>query len=198
MVHGVKLNLTLYFICWPNQFKTGHSFIFLGPSYIRPATASARVLLPLPPPSAVAVRLIRTTRKVKILRSQINMQSLRDSVLTRLRVTVSRRQFAVMQDVYATSSVQRLLCTLAGSNHDQVMARVIGLVKKFDKIDAAKVTESADFSKDLSLDSLDRVELVMAFEQEFSIEIPDEEADKLKCCADVANYIQSAPKSEDS
>lgn len=55
-----------------------------------------------------------------------------------------------------------------------------------------QVTERADFQKDLSLDSLDRVELVMAFEQEFSIEIPDEEADKLKCCADVAKYISVA------
>lgn len=54
-----------------------------------------------------------------------------------------------------------------------------------------QVTEDADFQKDLSLDSLDRVELVMAFEQEFSIEIPDEKADKLTCCADVAEYIES-------
>ncbi|KAL6599536.1 hypothetical protein ACP70R_045673 [Stipagrostis hirtigluma subsp. patula] len=72
-----------------------------------------------------------------------------------------------------------------------VRARVVDLVKKFDKIDADKVTETADFQKDLSLDSLDRVELVMAFEQEFSIEIPDDKADKLSCCADVAKYIIS-------
>ncbi|KAI7749676.1 hypothetical protein M8C21_033737 [Ambrosia artemisiifolia] len=123
------------------------------------------------------------------------MQSLRDSVLAYLRVGVFRRHVVLMQHV---SGLNRLLCTSTGAGRDQVMARVIGLVKKFDKIDAAKVTESADFQKDLSLDSLDRVELVMAFEQEFSIEIPDEHADKLKCCADVANYIQSAPKSEDS
>ncbi|KAF8722054.1 hypothetical protein HU200_022685 [Digitaria exilis] len=70
-----------------------------------------------------------------------------------------------------------------------VRARVVDLVRKFDKIDADKVTETADFQKDLSLDSLDRVELVMAFEQEFSIEIPDDKADKLTCCADVAKYI---------
>ena len=54
-----------------------------------------------------------------------------------------------------------------------------------------QVNETADFQKDLNLDSLDRVELVMAFEQEFSIEIPDEKADKLTCCADVAKYIAS-------
>ncbi|XP_047311223.1 acyl carrier protein [Impatiens glandulifera] len=74
---------------------------------------------------------------------------------------------------------------------NQIMDRVTGLVKDFSAIDASKVTETADFQKDLSLDSLDRVELVMAFEQEFSIEIPDDEADKLTCCADVAKYISS-------
>ncbi|WVZ59771.1 hypothetical protein U9M48_009870 [Paspalum notatum var. saurae] len=78
-----------------------------------------------------------------------------------------------------------------------IRARVVGLVKKFDKIDADKVTETADFQKDLSLDSLDRVELVMAFEQEFSIEIPDDKADKLTCCADVAKYIISESPSSD-
>ncbi|PWA69111.1 Aldose 1-/Glucose-6-phosphate 1-epimerase [Artemisia annua] len=61
---------------------------------------------------------------------------------------------------------------------------------------SVKVKELADFQKDLSLDSLDRAELVMDFEQEFSIEIPDEQADKLKYCDDVANYIMSAPKQE--
>ncbi|MQM01142.1 hypothetical protein Taro_033898 [Colocasia esculenta] len=59
-----------------------------------------------------------------------------------------------------------------------------------------KVTETAHFQKDLGLDSLDRVELVMAFEQEFSVEIPDEKADKLACCADVVNYIISEAKND--
>ncbi|CAN6304393.1 unnamed protein product, partial [Urochloa humidicola] len=79
----------------------------------------------------------------------------------------------------------------SSGSESAVRARVVDLVKKFDKIDADKVTETADFQKDLSLDSLDRVELVMAFEQEFSIEIPDDKADKLTCCADVAKYIIS-------
>jgi len=59
------------------------------------------------------------------------------------------------------------------------------------------VTETADFLKDLSLDSLDWVELVMAFEQEFSVEIPDDKADKLTCCADVAKYIISESQISD-
>lgn len=82
--------------------------------------------------------------------------------------------------------------SFSGASNDQIMVQVIRLVKKFDKIDSSKVTETADFQKDLSLDSLDRVELVMAFEEEFSVEIPDEEADKLKCCADIAKYIKGA------
>lgn len=87
--------------------------------------------------------------------------------------------------------LHRQMCTSVGTSPDKIMDRVIGLVKKFDKIDATKVTETADFQKDLCLDSLDRVELVMAFEEEFSIEIPEEKADKLTCCADVAKYIVS-------
>lgn len=79
-----------------------------------------------------------------------------------------------------------------------IRTRVVNLVKKFDKIDADKVTETADFQKDLSLDSLDRVELVMAFEQEFSVEIPDDKADKLTCCADVAKYIISESQTSDT
>ncbi|CAL4943121.1 unnamed protein product [Urochloa decumbens] len=83
----------------------------------------------------------------------------------------------------------------SSGSESAVRARVVDLVKKFDKIDADKVTETADFQKDLSLDSLDRVELVMAFEQEFSIEIPDDKADKLSCCADVAKHIISESQS---
>lgn len=92
--------------------------------------------------------------------------------------------------------LSQLICTSTSTSHDQIMDRVIKLVKKFDKIDSHKVTETADFKKDLSLDSLDRVELVMAFEEEFSIEIPEEKADKLTCCADVARYIVSTTESK--
>ncbi|KAF5196558.1 Acyl carrier protein [Thalictrum thalictroides] len=91
---------------------------------------------------------------------------------------------------------QRKMCASSKSNDSSKMLldRVVGLVKKFDRIDAKMVTETADFQKDLSLDSLDRVELVMAFEEEFAMEIPEEEADKLTCCADVAKYIASGDK----
>lgn len=58
-------------------------------------------------------------------------------------------------------------------------------------VDADKVTKTASFIDDLGADSLDIVELVMTMEEEFDMDIPDEEAEKLKTVGDVVNYIQS-------
>ncbi len=57
----------------------------------------------------------------------------------------------------------------------------------------AQVTASAHFQKDLGLDSLDTVEVVMAFEEEFAVEIPDSEADKIMSASDAINYISAHP-----
>ena len=62
---------------------------------------------------------------------------------------------------------------------DDVVERVVGVVKTFDKVDATKVTEKSHFADDLGLDSLDFVEVQMALETEFAIEIPDQEADNI-------------------
>ena len=53
------------------------------------------------------------------------------------------------------------------------------------------MTPEAKFVEDLGADSLDTVELVMAFEEEFDIEVPDEEAEKLQAVGDVVTYINS-------
>ena len=55
-----------------------------------------------------------------------------------------------------------------------------------------EVTTTASFIDDLGADSLDTVELVMAFEEEFEIEIPDEEAEKIATVQDAISYIESA------
>ena len=58
-------------------------------------------------------------------------------------------------------------------------------------VDAAEVTPNAHFVNDLGADSLDTVELVMALEEEFDMEIPDEDAEKIKTVGDAINYIKS-------
>jgi acyl carrier protein len=58
-------------------------------------------------------------------------------------------------------------------------------------VDADEVTNEASFIDDLGADSLDTVELVMALEEEFSMEIPDEEAEKIKTVGDAVEYIKS-------
>ena len=55
---------------------------------------------------------------------------------------------------------------------------------------ADEVTPEASFIEDLGADSLDIVELVMAFEEEFSVEVPDEDAEKLQTVGDVVKYIE--------
>jgi acyl carrier protein len=57
-------------------------------------------------------------------------------------------------------------------------------------VEAEKVTPEASFVEDLGADSLDTVELVMAFEEEFGIEIPDEDAEKLQTVGDAIGYIK--------
>ena len=58
-------------------------------------------------------------------------------------------------------------------------------------VNADQVTLEAKFIEDLGADSLDTVELVMAFEEEFEIEVPDEEAEKLQSVGDVVTFIKS-------
>ncbi len=58
-------------------------------------------------------------------------------------------------------------------------------------VDESQVTEDASFVDDLGADSLDTVELIMAFEEEFDIEIPDEDAQKIKTVKDVMEYIEA-------
>jgi acyl carrier protein len=56
-------------------------------------------------------------------------------------------------------------------------------------VEREKLTDSASFMEDLGADSLDTVELVMAFEKEFDIDIPDEEAEKLRTVGDALKYL---------
>lgn len=68
-------------------------------------------------------------------------------------------------------------------------SKVKGIVVEYLGVNPDEVTPDANFS-DLGADSLDEVELVMMFEEEFSLEIPDEDAEKIKTVGDAVNYLK--------
>ncbi len=72
-----------------------------------------------------------------------------------------------------------------------VKQKVIDIVIEHLGVEADKVTEDATFIDDLGADSLDTVELVMAFEEAFGVEIPDEAAEKIQSVKDAINYIEA-------
>ncbi len=72
-----------------------------------------------------------------------------------------------------------------------IATRVKEIIVKHLSVDEAKVVESASFTDDLGADSLDQVELVMAFEEAFGCEITDSDAEKLKTFGEAVNFIQS-------
>ncbi|KAJ6831469.1 putative acyl carrier protein 2, mitochondrial [Iris pallida] len=78
----------------------------------------------------------------------------------------------------------------------EVADRVITVVKNFQKVDPSKVTPTAHFQNDLGLDSLDTVEIVMALEEEFGFEIPDNEADKINSISLAVDFIASHPQAK--
>lgn len=73
-------------------------------------------------------------------------------------------------------------------------AKVTEIIVEHLGVDPEKVKAEASFLDDLGADSLDIVELVMAMEEEFGIEIPDTDAEGLKTVGDVANYLQKKGK----
>ncbi|KAI7906170.1 acyl carrier protein-like protein [Cokeromyces recurvatus] len=74
-------------------------------------------------------------------------------------------------------------------SHADIETRVLDVLRGFDKVDSNKISLDAHFIKDLGLDSLDTVEVVMAIEEEFSVEIPDKEADEIKTAKQAVEYI---------
>jgi len=61
-------------------------------------------------------------------------------------------------------------------------------------VDENEVTETAEFTKDLGADSLDTVELIMEFEKEFGVQIPDDQAEKITSVGDAIAYVEAAQK----
>jgi len=74
---------------------------------------------------------------------------------------------------------------------EDIQQKVIDLIVDQLGVDVDSVTPEAHFIDDLGADSLDTVELVMAFEEEFDLEIPDEDAEKLETVNDAIDYLKS-------
>ncbi len=78
---------------------------------------------------------------------------------------------------------------------DSIEARVKEIIVNELGVEAEKVTTEASFVEDLGADSLDTVELVMAFEEEFGVDIPDEDAEQMRTVGEAVAYLK---KSEES
>merc|ERR1712226_1516766 len=74
-------------------------------------------------------------------------------------------------------------------NWEKLVQRVELVLQLYDKIDPAKLTMDSHFIKDLGLDSLDHVEVIMAMEDEFGFEIPDDHAEKLMTPGKIVQYV---------
>ena len=73
---------------------------------------------------------------------------------------------------------------------ENILDRVIDIVAEELAVDRDEVTEDSSFIEDLGADSLDVVELVMAFEEEFDVEIPDEDAEDIRTVDDAVSYLE--------
>ena len=74
-------------------------------------------------------------------------------------------------------------------DREQALSRIQEVVSKRLGVDKEKITEDASFTNDLGADSLDLVELVMAFEEEFDVQIPEEEVEKLQTVGTCVDYL---------
>ncbi|CAH9111733.1 unnamed protein product [Cuscuta epithymum] len=118
--------------------------------------------------------------------------ALRAAVLRQVRIPVTEA---------LSSNSSRLVSSRWMSSDDdhlsrkQVSDRVLDVVKNYPKVEPSKVSPDAHFQNDLGLDSLDTVEIVMALEEEFKLEIPDKEAVRIDSCSLAIEYIYNHPMS---
>ncbi|KAG4161520.1 hypothetical protein ERO13_D01G059800v2 [Gossypium hirsutum] len=134
------------------------------------------------------------------------MAAVREALLKRLRVNATslsllRNPKPSLNGLFAltfNAVHRRFSDDVMGSFLDksEVTDRVASVVKNFQKVDPSKVTPNAHFQNDLGLDNLDTVEVVMALEEEFGFEIPDNEADKIGTINHAVEFIASHPQAK--
>ncbi|PIA28307.1 hypothetical protein AQUCO_07200157v1 [Aquilegia coerulea] len=79
---------------------------------------------------------------------------------------------------------------------EEVTTRLVHLLKSIPFVDPSKVSPSAKLKEDLQLDTLDNVEVIMAVEKEFAVDIPDTEANKFSITTDLIDYIAGHPQAK--
>jgi acyl carrier protein len=79
----------------------------------------------------------------------------------------------------------------------EIAERVKKIISEQLNVKEDEITENSSFVDDLGADSLDTVELVMAFEEEFGIEIPDEDAEKIRTVGDAIKYIEEKTQGQE-
>src|SRR6266699_4172219 len=99
---------------------------------------------------------------------------------------IGRPDGAEVEPIYPVS-----VCNRGTKRMSDVAVRVKKIVVEHLGVDEGKVTENASFIDDLGADSLDTVELVMAFEEEFGCEIPDDAAEKIVTVKDAVSFIEA-------
>lgn len=120
------------------------------------------------------------------------VQVARRSIVSRAptRITPLASTFAVRSPI---SSV-RFYSDVPELSRDLIKERILEIFEGFDKVPQDKeIEETANIQKDLGLDSLDLVDIIMAIEEEFSIEIPEKDIPGLKTVGDTIAYIEKTP-----
>ncbi|KAH8159038.1 hypothetical protein CIB48_g9212 [Xylaria polymorpha] len=134
--------------------------------------------------------------RTAILRSAVTAsRTIARPVATRSAFAFPRPAAIAPTSRFVAVPAVRMYSAASGLKREEVESRIMGILNGFDKVnDPSNIKPTAHFSNDLALDSLDTVEVVMAIEeQEFSIEIPDKEADAIHSVNQAVDYILSQP-----
>lgn len=149
---------------------------------------------------SIATRTTPTVRLVKlniVPRRLVSAQTTFGPALAQSRSLLAGASVAAPLNMRTLTKVaSRSYADAASGNflkEPEVEQRVIHVVQNFAKVDAAKVNRNAHFINDLGLDSLDEVELLMQIEDEFAIEMPDSEVEKIHSVDDAVKYLVSHP-----
>ncbi|EMC95569.1 hypothetical protein BAUCODRAFT_108959 [Baudoinia panamericana UAMH 10762] len=132
--------------------------------------------------------LLRAARSAAQASSRVQRPAFQRAIQTPfIQPRISTPAFAI--------SAVRCYASSSGLAQEEVTGRILDLLKNFDKVsdEASRLSPQSHFTNDLGLDSLDTVEVVMAIEEEFSIEIPDKEADAIHSVTQAVDYIMSQP-----